>query len=376
VPQSQINLTLVLFFVCFSAASLFWGPMSDRYGRRPVLLAGLAIYTLASALCAAAPGVWWLVVWRVLQAAGGAAGAAVATAMVKDLYSGRRRESVLALVQSLVMLAPIVAPVPGALLLKVTSWRGIFWVFAAVGALALLMGLAVRETCPERQERTVPQTLARLAVVLRNPGFAWLLATFSLVAMPVLAYVASSTHIYQTGFGLDKVIYSCFFAVNAAFAAVAPILYLWLSRHARRTPIITVCLATVAASGVAICLVGSMSPWLFAAAIMPATLTAGVIRPPAANLMLEQQKEDTGSAASLMGCCGILMGSLGMLTISIEWGNTVLALGVLYVTVGLACTGLWLYSSRQPFVTRVAERHEEAVREVQAEAAEEGMPVA
>ncbi|MCC7556195.1 MAG: MFS transporter, partial [Methanoculleus marisnigri] len=117
VSAGLTNLTLILFFLFFSLGLLFWGPLSDRYGRRPVLLAGLALYIAASAGCAASWDIWLLIAFRILQAVGGSAASAVAMAMVKDVYDGRKRESVLALVQSMVVVSPAVAPVLGAFML-------------------------------------------------------------------------------------------------------------------------------------------------------------------------------------------------------------------------------------------------------------------
>ena len=111
VSATLTNLTLILFFLFFSLGLLVWGPLSDKYGRRPVLLAGLALYIAASAGCAASLEVWHLVAFRILQAIGGSAASAVATAMVKDVYDGRKRESVLALVQSMVVISPAVAKI-------------------------------------------------------------------------------------------------------------------------------------------------------------------------------------------------------------------------------------------------------------------------
>ncbi|CVK32176.1 membrane protein of unknown function [Methanoculleus bourgensis] len=90
VSAGLTNLTLILFFLFFSLGLLFWGPLSDKYGRRPVLLAGLALYIAASIGCAASLAIWHLIAFRILQAVGGSAAAAVATAMVKDSTTGGR----------------------------------------------------------------------------------------------------------------------------------------------------------------------------------------------------------------------------------------------------------------------------------------------
>ena len=141
-----VNLTLVLFFVFYALGTLIWGPLSDKYGRKRILITGLTIYVAASILCALSMSIIQLIIYRVIQAIGSGAVIATGTAIVKDTYDGKKRLAVLAVVQSMVMIAPIVAPVIGAQLLNFTSWRGVFGVLALIGFLAFLGGLAMEET--------------------------------------------------------------------------------------------------------------------------------------------------------------------------------------------------------------------------------------
>jgi len=147
VSSDLANLT---FFVFFSAGMLFWGPLSDKYGRRPVLLIGLSIYLVASLGCAISWDIYQLIAFRILQAIGGSGAFAVATAMIKDIYDSKSREPILAMVQSMVLISPAAAPVLGALLLKFTSWRGIFLALAFIGLLALAGSIALQETIERR----------------------------------------------------------------------------------------------------------------------------------------------------------------------------------------------------------------------------------
>ncbi len=337
----QINLTLSAFFVFYAIGTLFWGPLSDRFGRRPVLLVGLSVYVIASALCANAWSVGTLIFFRALQAAGGSAAGAVATAVVKDVYSGRKRESILAIVQSMVLISPAVAPILGAFLLTVTSWRGVFWILTGVGVVALLGSLMFEETVVLRTNGMVVESITRLGKVLQNRGFTLLLILFSIGSISSLAFIASSTYIYQDGFHLSGRVYSYYFSLNAIGLIAGPMIFLRVSRYIHSETIIRACFLAIAASGVLIALLGNLHPWVFALCILPSSIAGSLMRAPSANLMLEQQKGDTGSVSSVMGCTGLLMGSLGMTLISLNWGNTIVALGIMTFSTATASMLLW-----------------------------------
>lgn len=350
VSASETNLTLILFFLFFSLGLLFWGPLSDKYGRRPVLLAGLALYIAASIGCAASLAIWHLIAFRILQAIGGSAAAAVATAMVKDVYDGRKRESVLALVQSMVVISPAVAPVLGAFMLPYTSWRGLFVALALIGVVSMAGGLLLQETIPSRYTGTVAQSVRRLGTVLKNPGFTSLLIVFSLVSTASLAFVSASSYIYQEDFGLSEQGYSLYFALNAIALIAGPFLYLWLSRHVDRRPIVASGFAVIIAGGVLVCLFGNLGPLFFALALFPASLMGSSVRPPGAFLMLDQQKEDTGSASALINCSGLVFGSAGMILVFLDGGSLVFTLGVINVAVGVVCLAGWVLIVRRGLV--------------------------
>jgi DHA1 family bicyclomycin/chloramphenicol resistance-like MFS transporter len=353
VPVNMVNLTLILFFVFFAAGILVWGPLSDRYGRKPVLVAGLAIYLIASILCACSSDIYQLILFRVFQAIGASAASAVATAIVKDVFKSRDREWILAIVQSMVMISPAIAPVLGAFLLSFTSWRGVFWTLAAIGFVALAGSVAYEETIIRRSTLSLPQSLGRLFVVLKNPGFFSLLLLFSMTSISTMAYVASSSYVYQVGFGTSEQVYSYYFALNGIGLLLGPMLYIRLAARFDRDAIVKVCFGAIAVSGLLVFFLGSLSPIIFAFCILPATVAGVCSRPPGTNLMLEQQNEDTGSASSLMGCTMTLMGTIGMLLISLDMGGIVPTLGVITAATGIMASALWLFLSRQPFIKRI-----------------------
>lgn len=350
----RINLTLTLFFLFYAVGTLIWGPLSDRHGRKPILLIGLGLYIGASVFCAFTQSVEGLIVCRSLQALGGSAAGAVAMAIVKDAYSGRQRESVLAIVSAMSTIAPAVAPVLGAFLLKVMSWRGVFWMLAAIGALALAGSLLFQETIEERTTGHVFESFGRMGNVLQNRKFTVLLTLFSLVNLSTMAYVSSSTYIYQDNFHLSSQAYSFYFSINAVAMIAAPMIFLWLSDRIKTEKIIwwSYCIAGI--SGLLLLTLGQLQPWIFLLCVLPNSFGLSMIWPASSNLMLNQQKGDTGAVSSLMNCTSLLVGSLGMTLISLPWGNMITALGVMVFSAAVISLLAW------PFVFRYVNQDNEA----------------
>ena len=348
--QTSVNMTLSMFFLFYSVGLLFWGPLSEKFGRKPILLSGLTIYVVASLLCAFSQHVEQLIAGRIIQALGGSAATVVATAIVKDIYSGREREKVMATIMSMVIIAPMVAPVLGALLLKYTSWRTIFLMLAAIGAIALLGGMFFRETLPEKFTGSVIGSWYRLLVVLKNLGFSSLLLIFSLAPIALMAFLASASYIYIDGFGLTEGQFSLFFAFNATCAMVGPTIYMRMRRRIEPKLIITICFSLIAVCGVAVSVFGHISPWWFALSVGPVTMAVIAVRIPGTHLMLEQQDEDTGSASALINFFAMFMGSMGMQLVTLWPGTLIMNLGYIQIGVGIICSILWLLCRNRPFI--------------------------
>lgn len=351
--QTLVNLSLSLFLVSFSLGMLIWGPVSEKYGRKPILLMGLVLYTLSSAVCAMSTNVTTLVLARAFQGFGGGAGSAVATAMVKDMYTGRKRESVLAVVMAMVIVAPVVAPVAGAQILKFMSWHAIYWALTGIGLVSFCLSLLLDEPLETPYPGSVFNALGRLGVVMKNPGFSILLMIFSMVSLPILTFIGASAFIYIQGFGMDEQTYSYFFGFNALGALAGPLIYIQISRWFSPGNIITGSFACMAVSGSFIFMKGSTALFLFAPGMLATTLACTLMRPPSANLLLSQQDEDTGSAAALINFMAMFIGSLGMFLISLEAVEDLIpSLGLIQTTIGVVCGGVWLLIRKRSFIRR------------------------
>lgn len=170
------------------------------------------------------------------------------------------------------------------------------------------------------------------------------------MTMPMMAFVASSSYVYISGFGMSEQSFSLFFAANAVAAMAGPIFYIRISRYFQSSTIISTCFGIMALSGVLVAGLGELSPFVFAATMMPATMAITSMRPPSANLLLEQQDQDTGSASSLINFFGMIMGSVGMTLISLSTDHLVFYIGIMQVVTGGLGLLLWLMVKNRPWI--------------------------
>ncbi|PMG15108.1 hypothetical protein BCU98_18780 [Vibrio splendidus] len=348
--RSMVNLTLSSYFVTYAIGLLFWGPLSEKFGRKPILLIGLAGYMVASILCAMTNSIEQLIGARVFQAFAGSAITVIATAIVKDLYDGREREKIMATIMSLVIIAPMVAPVFGAFLLKIASWRMMFVTLAIFGAFASVLACCYRETLENKYQGSIFRSWGRMGVVMKNCSFVKLLVIFSIIPMALMGFLAAGSYIYIDHFGLTEQQFSYAFAFNALCASFGPTIYMKLSYRMPVQKVISGCFALLALAGIFTLTIGDLSPWFFMFIAAPATLMAIIMRVPGTNLMLNQQDHDTGSAVALIQFFSMICGSLGMVLVSIRPESLIENLGFIQLSVGTLGGLMWLMVRNKEFV--------------------------
>ena len=337
------SLSISCFLLLFALSMLFWGPYSDKAGRRPVLLLGAALYIVSSVGIVLSPGIEVLLFWRGVQAVGSGGISAMSLAIVKDVLRGQVMARVITWIQTITILAPMLAPVIGGLLLSFTSWRGIFVCLTFCGLLAGGGALLLRETLTVRTEGGFGRMMGRIGYVLRQRGFRSLLLIFSAVCMPFMAFLAVSSYIYQGLFGLSPQSYSLFFAINAGMSLLGPLCYgRWFAAWPLRR-FFAVFLGIIALSGLGILCMGRWHPVIFALWCAPISFCSSATRPPSTVLMLSQLSTDTGPMTALIDSGGLLFGSASMFLCGLSiWPDGVAAMGGMACLAGLGTLFGWL----------------------------------
>jgi DHA1 family bicyclomycin/chloramphenicol resistance-like MFS transporter len=303
---SMTTLTTTACMIGLGLGQVLAGPISDRLGRRPPLLAGIAVYVVMSLLCAVAPSIWVLLVLRLLQGFAGAAGIVVAAAIARDVGGGIRSARLFASLVAIGSIAPVVAPLVGGQLLHVTDWRGTFLAMAAVGVVFLVAaGRVIVETLPADRRRSTGPTLgmADSRLLLGDRRFVALMGCVALSFSTLGLYLGGGPFLLEEIHGVSPQLFSVLFAANAAGIV-------GLSQASRRlvhrtgpTPLLVLGLATSAAGGTG-CLLLTLADaplgWLLLALFLVVS-SMGLVRPNAMALALAPHPSRAGSAAGLMG---------------------------------------------------------------------------
>ena len=339
-----VGLTLTIFFFTFGISMIVFGPLSDKYGRRLILIFGAAIFTASSLACALSPSIYFLLAGRFFQAVGSGAVITVATALIKDCFRGKLMRKILAITQALGVIAPMVAPLVGGILLTFTDWRGSFYLLTALGAINLFVAFLFCETLPEhkRYRGGILNSLTLLTEVARRKYFIAVLIMFALLSKPYMAYLSASSFIYVEHFALTAQEYSYFFAVNSAASIAGPILYLKLKNRLTNVEMLRLCFFVAAVSGILVSSVGNMSALIFLLSFLPFTMIGAVVRPFSMEILLLEAKENVGTAASVINFVPTLFGSLGMMLGTLPWGNFIDGLGLIMLTATTLSIALWI----------------------------------
>ncbi|MFT5488622.1 MAG: DHA1 family bicyclomycin/chloramphenicol resistance-like MFS transporter, partial [Alphaproteobacteria bacterium] len=202
---AQIQLTLSGYMIGFTLGQLGYGPLSDRFGRKYVLLSGISIYVVMTLLCATANDTETLTIYRFFQAIGGGAGTVLSRAIIRDRYDGTQMAKVMSLMLTIILFAPMIAPVIGGYVLIWFGWRAIFWTLAVCGVLAICVVLfGIKESLPpERRSKPGFRPLLRgYAAVLTHREAIGYILTGGITFGALFAFLSGAPFVFIEFYGV------------------------------------------------------------------------------------------------------------------------------------------------------------------------------
>lgn len=344
---SSVQLTLTAFLLGMGAGQLLLGPLSDQVGRRPVLVAALAIFAASSIALVFAPNITVFIALRLVQGLTGAAGVVVSRAIAVDLSEGAAAIRAISTIAMFVGLGPLLAPPAGGAILILGDWRAVLAALAALAVAMLVLAVVfVPESLPReaRGKSGLGTALASFAKLLRDPGFVILMVVFGLGFGAMMSYISASPFVGQTILGMSPFLYSLAFGLGAAAMILANLINARLAGHVPASRMLAIGASLMVLAGASILtmwLTGALSAPLFIAFAFVLTGGTGLVMSNASALALARAAQTRGAASALLGATQFAFGSIGSPIVG-AWGeHTALPMAVFV----LGCATLALCGS-------------------------------
>jgi DHA1 family bicyclomycin/chloramphenicol resistance-like MFS transporter len=339
--------TLSSFLFGFAAGQIVWGPVSDRVGRRPVLLVGLGLFLLATLACAFAPSIGALTGARALQAFGASGPIVLGRAMARDLYEGPRAGRELARMGMIMGLVPAVAPVLGGVLQNAFGWRS---TFVASLVFALVLAGVIATLMPETLRVRSPQPLSFVAifkgfgVLLRNRAFRVYVALTGLAYAGLFAFISGSSFVLIGIYGLSPVVYGLSFGFGVLGFIAGTIIAQRLVGRRGMDGVIALGVACLASGGLVMlaCVATGLGGPL--GVVLPMALYAcgvGLTMPQAQASAMMPFPDRAGAASSFNGLCQMLLSACVGLLVGALLGGSALPMPLVMSALGVAAFAIF-----------------------------------
>lgn len=315
-PNGAVERTLAVYLIGVAFGQLVYGPFSDRFGRKPPLYVGIVLFCLACVGCAMAQTIETLTAWRVVQALGGSACMVVPRAVIRDHYGTQGAARAMSLMMLIIGVAPMLAPIAGAQLLKITEWRMIFW---SQAALALGLLLAMHFGMAESLVRDPKHTLGLRAIartyrgLLGHRQFMYMALSGGFGMSGLFAYITGSPYVLIQVYGVSPQTYSLLFALNAVSMIVASQINGRLLVKSYPTELMgkaLIVLPVITLSTLVLALADMLPLPALLVCLMGVMACQGFIGPNSGALALAQQGGRLGAASALLGTLQFLCATL------------------------------------------------------------------
>lgn len=305
------SMSLTAGMIGLAAGQLFIGPLTDKYGRKRILVGSMLLFVVASLLCIFSGDIFMFNTMRVLQGLAGAGGIVIAKSMSADMYTGRELASFMALLGAINGIAPVCAPVVGGLMAGVTSWTGVFAVILAVGIVLMVCSMFLPETLQpaNRIRKSVIKVYGNLFRVFRNSRFTLSVMAEMACFFMFFAYIASSPFIMQQVYHLSPLGYSLCFGLNALMIGVGAAMATRF--RSQGTCLRFGGLGMLAGTLLLAFLLNTAMPlWIVMLAYIYTLICFGLMQPPLTSIALDSERDNAGAASAIFGASGFVAGAL------------------------------------------------------------------
>lgn len=349
--EASIQLTISVFLGGLCLGMLLYGPLSDRFGRRPLLLFGITLYVLASLGCALASSAESLLLYRFLQALGGAAASVLARAVVRDLFPLTAAARVFSLMHLVTMLATLVAPLLGSYLMLLAGWRSLFLLLLAFAGVCLaLVAFNLPESHPpQRRGASLGQVFRAYGHMLRAPVALGFILCMGLSFAGMFAFITASPFVYIKYFGVSPQHYGGLFALNIAGVIVATLLNARLVSRFGASRMLKLGTAVAALAGIALAIVGGVGLGGLPAVVIGVLLYVSVTGLIGANCLASLLAHFPQQAGAAAGLAVSLQFGLGMVfsgLVGVFHDGTAMPMCVLMGSAGVGCLVSFRLASR------------------------------
>jgi DHA1 family bicyclomycin/chloramphenicol resistance-like MFS transporter len=341
---STLNFALSVYFIVSAISVLFGGPLSDRFGRKKLLLFSIGLFTIFGYGCAVSPTVEFLIACRGGAAIGAGIITAVSMAMVKDYLEATIFRKAMAVIQSVVVLGPVASPFIGSFVLMFAGWRWVMATLGILGTISFIFACFLPETLSKerRVSSGILPAMKGLVDVAKDKHFSLLLTIISLFCVPFFGFVAVCSYICINDFGLSYMQYSLFYAGLCVISFSAPFVYLLLDRKLSGKVQLHICFILLALTTVGLALFGKISPWMLFLVTIPYTYAEGIARPLGMVLLLNQHEDTTGAASALASFMTSVIGTVGTVVATLSWGNYIDGLFWIFFGCIVSALVLWV----------------------------------
>lgn len=343
----DIQLTLSAFMIAFGVGQVFYGPAGDRFGRRPIILVGLAVYVLASIGCAFAAAAGQLIALRFLQGLAACGGVVLARTMVRDLAEKDHAARAMSLMMACSSIAPMLAPVIGGQVMWFAGWRAIFWVLASAGVIAFVVAwFQLPETLkPEyRQPLVFTQILKRFGELLATRTFVGYALTSSFMFAALFSYISGSPFVFIERYGISPRVYGVVFGGMVVFMTIGSLFNARFVRLLGAGRILRVAVIVPAVSGTTAMVMGwiearygTIGLWPFLVCLVFQIATLSLVAPNSTAMAMQRYPHMAGTASSLMGVMTFGAGAIFGAIVGQTFNGTIAPMTTAMGIAGILC---------------------------------------